>query len=276
MKKKVTISGSISGVISTGSFQNLRPGFTWEEEIEDCTLSDEELDLRRRTLYERGFMLLKEVETQATIERIQRERANIRFRIHPETKKPVPSVTSVINWDADFFVSAQQLVQYASQSNIVHSKVEHYISTKKWVEAKELEALWADIVIVSKGDLQLEVDTGSFPKFLEKFPIKDMKNAEVVYLEDSAGLPDFWGIPEFAEKIPTTFDVKRTPDKIKDGIQLSAYCKAKGHEQGVIVPLNNKTAQGYNKPIIYDKKALGGYYRMYEQKREAFRKRYGI
>lgn len=283
MKKTIRMCGGITGVIATGSYENLRPNFLIEETVEYSPIdtdfvSDEMIVNRTKELYQKCFSMMKEAETKATVERIEREKADIRFYVHPETFATVPSVTSVINWDADFFVPAHELQQYASQSQIVHAQVEQFILTGKWLEPKEISDIWADIVIVTKGSLQLALETGYFPAFLEKYPVKDLKNGHKVFLPDTAGTFDFEGIPDFAEaeKIPTVFDVKRTPDKVKDGKQLAAYCKAKKITQGIIVPLNDKTAQKFSKPIVYKEKDLEGYFKLFAKDRSDFRKRYSI
>lgn len=287
MKRKITISGSVSGVIATGSYANLKPSFTWEEEFEvetngmkEMDVGDEIIQERRQKLYEMSFMLLKEAESKALIERIEREREDLRFVSHPETGKVSPSVTSIINYDADFFVSAQDLRQYASQGTIIDAKVRHFIATGAWVEAKEIKDVWTNMLILKKGSLGLSCDVGDFPAFLEEYPITCMNTEKRMFSEDGLfnGELDFVGIPEFkrAEKIATVCDVKRTPDKVKNGLQLSAYCKMIGCKQGIIVPLNGKTAQGYSKPVVYNEKQLEGYFKMFLQKRKEFKKRYGI
>src|SRR3990167_10941137 len=177
MKKTIKISGGISGVIATGSFQNLRPSFSWEETIEDCSMTDIEINDRIKELYNKGFAMLKEAEQKAIVERIQRERKDLRFIIS-EKGNILPSVTSIIGYDADFFVSPEELSQYASQGNILHAKVEHFIKTKEWVLAKALQEVWTDIVILTKGNLKLEVDVGDLPEVLKKYTITEMKNGE--------------------------------------------------------------------------------------------------
>lgn len=287
MKRKVKISGSVSGTVATGSFQNLKPTFTWEEEIEieydsieEFKIQDRKLQKRRQELYDMSFALLKQAESQALIERIEREREDLRFVTNPDTQKVSPSVTSIINFDADFFVSAEELRQYASAGNCTHAKVEYYINTGKWVSARELETIWTDLIILKKGSLALTPDAGNFPAFLDKHKIIHMNTTRRLFDKDGLynGEPDFVGVPHFkgAEPIATVFDVKRTADKIKNGLQLSAYCKLAGYKQGIIIPLNDKTEQGYSKPIVYDEKALNGYYSIFLTKRKEFKKRYGI
>jgi hypothetical protein len=288
MKRKIKISGSVSGVIATGSYANLRPSFTWEEEFdikeEVSVVAMDEADIiiqaRRQKLYEMSFALLKQAESKALIERIEREREDLRFVAHPETGKISPSVTSIINFDADFFVSAEDLRQYASQGSITHARVNHYIATGEWVEAKQIKDVWVDMLILKKGSLKLPCDVGDFPGFLDKHKIVNMQTKDRIFSEDGLfnGELDFTGEPEFKGSIAinTVFDVKRTPDKVKNGMQLSAYCKMANCKQGIIVLLNDKTGQGYSKPIVYGEDALKGYFSMFMKKREEFRKRYGI
>jgi hypothetical protein len=285
MKRTIRIGGSISGVIATGSFQNLRPTFTWEETYEEdiqpnkIDFNDANVEKRIKQLYEKSFNMLKEAEQKAIIERIQREREDLRFMISPEGNI-LPSVTSIIGYDADFFTVPQDLTQYASQGNIIDKRVKHYITTGKWLQGKELKDCWTDIVILTRGGLRLSVDTGDFPAFLERYAVKDMKVGERFFfdLEGYTGEPDFFGKPEFKEALPilTVFDVKRTPNKISNGLQLSAYAKKFDIKQGIIISINDKTAQGYSKPIIYDEDALNGYFKMFKQKQEKFKQRYNI
>jgi len=280
MKKTVKIGGTLSAVIPTGSYQNLRPSFTWEESYQDYDLTDIEVQERNQAIHDKLMSMLREAEQKAIVERIQRERQDLRFLRSPVTKKMLPSVTSIIGYDSDFFCSQEELRQYASQGNIIDAKVKHYIKMGKWVEAKELKDIWIDMVILKKGDLKLELDVGDFPAFLEKYPILSMKVGERFFddEEEYTGEPDFIGVPDWksVEKIPTIFDVKRTPDAIKNGLQISAYCRFYNLKQGIIIPLNDKTSQGYSKPKVYNEDKLSGYFKMFQDKQKEFKKRYGI
>ena len=285
-KRTIRIGGSISGVIATGSWENLRPHFTWEETIEDFTGTDEQVMNRIKSLHEKAMVMMKDAEIQATVERIRRERKDLRILISPYTKKPLPSVTSIINYDTDFFCSPEELAQYASQGNIIDARVKHYIKIGKWSQASEIKEVWTDIVILTKGDMKLETDVGDFPAMLEKYPIDKMKVGERFFNDDLGycGEPDFSGIPEKSDDwekiggkpIQTIFDVKRTPSKLKNGMQLAAYCKNYGIVQGIIIPLSDKTKQGYSKPVVYDKEKLDGYFSVFQNKQKEFKKRYNI
>ena len=115
---------------------------------------------------------------------------------------------------------------------------------------------------------------------MKKYPITQMKCGERLRNEEYlyCGENDFIGIPDFkdAEKVMTVFDVKRTADKVKNGLQLAAYAKMLGVKQGIICQINDKTEQGFSKPIVYDEKTLDGYFLMFTRKRNAFKARYGI
>ena len=180
MKRTIRISGSVSGTIATSRFQNLKPLFTWEEEFEaeEGEWSDAEINVRRQDIYDMSFLLLRRAEDRAIIERINREREDLRFVSNPKTKKVSPSTTSVINFDSDFFCSPEDLRQYASQGNITHERVMQYIKTGIWVPPESLEDIWADILILKKGSLALPLDAGNFPAFLEKYSIDNMKIVE--------------------------------------------------------------------------------------------------
>lgn len=279
MKKKLKISSAFSGVVATGSYENARPAFSAEQEFEvDCQTEEEinyVIEEVQSQLHVICYEKFKAVEQQMIAERIQKERKDIRFYEKDGVK--YPSVTSIINFDSDFFCSETELQQYASQSNITHARVAEFIKSGKWVEPKELSECWTDIVICTKGDLQLDIDAGDFPAFLKKYPMKEMKNFDdPVFNEEFlfAGTPDFQAL---VDEIPTLADVKRTIDKIKLFMQTAAYSKCKGLEnikQLMGIELNNKTQQGFSKPVIEIR--IDNYFSMFLQKRKSFKERYGI
>jgi len=275
---KITeVSASFSGVIATGSYQNIKPSYSMSVELD----SEDNAQKVFKSMRDMLRNIFKEEEQQAIVERIQKEREDLRFLPSPKTGKLLPSVTSIINYDADFFVSPQDLTQYCSQGNCIDARVKHFVKTGEWVAAKDIKDLWTDIVILTKGSLKLSLDAGDFPSFLEKYPLNDLKVGERFFNDELGftGETDLMGIPnkiKDALDIPTVFDVKRTPSKIKNGLQLSAYCRNYGIKQGIIIPLSNKTEQGFSKPIIYNEESLNGYFKMFQAKQKAFKKRYGI
>ena len=259
----------------------MRPSFSAELEVDisEASAVMGDIKLIQTNLYEVCSASMRQVEQQAIVERINRERADIRWYLFPDGSQ-VPSVTSIIGFADDFGMPPEELQQYASQSNLAHLQVARFIETGKWVEPAEIDDAWADLVIVSKGSLKLPTGGWSFPGFLEKYPVKEMKNgvASINLEHRYGGTPDFIGIPDFegAEKVLTLFDVKRTPDKLKNFKQLAAYANMKGNEevkQIVIVPLNDKTNQGFSKPIVESK--IDGYFKVFLRDRSDFHKRYG-
>lgn len=277
---KIKVSAGFTGVIATGSFQNARPSYTAEVEydIEDGLPEDtsKHIEKVQKQLQKICYQNFKQDEVSQIVERINRERADFRFY------EGLPSVTSIIGWDADFFMPPQELTQYASQGNLIHAQVEHFIKTGKWIEAKDVEGTWADIVILKKGSLHLNVEGWDFPAFLKKHPLEKMENGEKVISKKHkfAGTPDIQAC--YYKGLKTLADVKRTPDKLKGFKQTAAYIIAKEemgetpYEQMMLIPLNDKTAQGYSKPLICGKEGIAQYKAMFLKDREAFGKRFGV
>ena len=71
--------------------------------------------------------------------------------------------------------------------------------------------------------------------------------------------------------------MKRTPEKAKNFQLIAAYSKLDGMEpveQMMVVPLNDKTEQGFSKPIIETN--VEKYFELFLFKRKEFQKVYGI
>jgi len=279
---KIKVSAGFSGVIATGSFANARPSYTAEIEFEVANPADNEslknidgmIDARQNALQKICYRNFKQDEQTQTIERIQRERTD--FRMYGE----YPSVTSILNWDADFWVTAIDLQQYASQGSLIHAQVEEYIKTGEWKDVEKIEGTWSDIVIVKKGKLRLPISGWSFPDFLKKYPIEKMECGKPVVSNEHK----FGGTPDirvcYYEGKKTLADVKRTSQKLKNFEQIAAYIIAEEesgespYEQMMIIILNDKTQQGFSKPIISAE--ISQYKKMFLADRENFKKRYGI
>lgn len=282
---KIKVASSYSGKISTGSYENASPFFYAEAEYslpDDTNTSDLQKILKDQhaLLQDVCYGNFKAAEQKAIVERIQKERQDFRW-YEDDLGNPLPSSTSIIGFDSDFSVSPMELQQYASQSQICHAQVAHFIKTGEWVEPEKLGEVWADLVIVKKGSLLLDIEGWDFPGFLKKYPISKMVNGQkLINLKHRyGGTPDFYGIPNFegAKKVSSILDVKRTVDKVKAFMQMASYAKCPGNEhikQMIIVPLNNKTDQGFSKPIVSTE--IDKYFEMFLRKREGFRKRYGI
>lgn len=269
---KVKISAGFSGVISKGSFENARPSYTAEIETEIPSVGD--ITLLQQQLQDVCLSNFKRDEERLIVERIARERKDMRFY------GSYPSVTSIIGWDADFFVSPEQLTQYASHGSLYHAQVEYYIRTGKWEDVEHIEGTWSDLVIVKKGDLGLIVNDYDFPAFLKKYPIKDMQVGKEIKSE----VYKFGGTPDIRICIydgkKTLADVKRTPDKVKHFKQCAAYIIAEEengespYEQMMLIPANGKTEQGFSKPVVSQE--INQFKQMFLRDRELFQKRFGI
>lgn len=277
MKRTLKISASFQGVIPTGSYQNSRPAFGAEEtfEIDIDGSVDKIIEMRQKQLEEICYKNFEAEALKAKIIKIRNDRKDFRFYQLPNGEE-VPSVTSILNYDSEFLVSDEELKQYASQGNIIHAQVSEFISTGVWKEPKDIEGTTADLFILKKGSLGLSLDGWDFQAFLKKYPITDMTNgiacinAEHKY----GGTPDLIGTYEGKK---TICDIKRTPEKVKNFIQMAAYAKCLnglGIEQMMIIPLNDKTEQGFSKPMISSD--IEKYFELFLYKRREFRKIYDI
>lgn len=275
MKHKIKVSSGFQGVIPTGSYQNSRPSFNAEVEFE--VDSKEEVALSVETMQEELYQICRDkfnsVAEQERIIKIQNDRKD--FRFYQKNGQELPSVTSIINYDTDFLIPEDELKQYASQGNIIHAQVAEYIKTGTWKLPKDIEGTTADLFILKSGSLNLSLDGWDFLAFLKKYPMENLKNGEIVYNETEryAGIPDGYGTYNGLHSI---FDVKRTPEKTKNFMQMSAYAKASGKDikQMVIIPLNDKTEQGFSKPIVSTD--IDKYYELFLYKRKEFKKAYGV
>ena len=274
---KIKISAGFSGVIATGSYENAKPSYTAEVESE-VSISEDELaqyvsELQKK-LQEICYANFKQDEQKSIVERIERERKD--FRWYGE----YPSVTSIIGWDADFFVSQEELQQYCSQGNLIDAQVKHFIKTGKWEDVTKIEGTWSDIVVVKRGSLGLATSGWDFPGFLKKFPLDKMELGVPIISKKHK----FGGTPDiricYYEGKKTMADVKRTPDKIKHFKQTAAYIIAEEenggetYEQMMLIPINDKTEQGFSKPVITAE--IEQYKEMFLRDRENFKKRFGI
>lgn len=268
---KIKVSSGFTGVIATGSYENMRPSYTAEVEFEGEVTQIETWQKQLQEICQSNF---RNDEQKAIVDRIQRERADIRFY------DDCPSVTSIINWDADFFMSKEELQQYCSQGNLIDSQCKHFIKNNEWIPVKDIEGTWSDLVIISRGTLNLPTEGWNFPAFLKKYPIEKMELGKTVISKKHkyGGTSDIRVL--YYEGKKYLGDIKRTAEKVKNGKQLAAYIMAEEengespYEGGIIIPLNDKTEQGFSKPIIYDRKQIEQYFSMFIKDRENFKKRF--
>lgn len=270
----IKITASFSGVVSTGAYENEKPMFALEEEIAE-SMNKNQILKRQEELYAICREMFEKSERQSTAKRIQKEREDIRF--YSFGNDQYPSVTSIINWDADFHVSPEELIQYASRGSIIHKQIEEYFKSNKWKEPKDIPECYPDLVILKKGSLGLTHDDVDFLGFMAKYPIDFMKGEFAVYNHGYkyAGRVDCKGIIEGKLSL---IDFKTgSVDETKNFKQLTAYWHCEGNEdveQVVIVHLNNDTKQGFSKPKICTDK--NKYFSLFLKDRENFKKRFQI
>jgi hypothetical protein len=276
LKHSYEITAAFNGVISTGEFQNEKPFFSIKEIIEtDIELTEQELRDRQGYLFKLCREQFKLSEQNSLAERVQKEREDI--RLYPFSGTHYPSVTSVINWDIDFFTDKLKLAQYGARGSIIHKQIENYITTKKWKDAKDIPECYPDLVILNQGDLKLNYNDIDFVAFLEKYPIEFIWTEQVVVNEQYkyAGRADIKG--KLDGKV-SLFDIKTGVfDEYRHWQQLTAYKHTKGNddvEQLVVIPLDGKTQQGYSKPKILTD--MNKYWSLFLDNREKFRKRFSI
>ena len=281
---KITVQ--FTGVISTGEFENERPLFALEDEFNG---TDIEVQFRQEALYSICRGMFDKVQKESIVRRLEKMRKDLRF--YPRNGEQYPSVTSIIGWDEDFFISEEDLLQYAAQGEINHLKLSYYIKDSKWYEAKEIPEAHFHIVILKKGSLNLPADSGNIKGFLEKYPI-DFTDSEIVVYNDKeryAGRRDACGKPIMnkeweklgAKAVPTLFDMKRTADDKKNFKQLAGYAEASPEkiEQLIVIPIGDGSKskpikQGFSKPLVTQN--IDAYYKMFLQDREQFKKRFNL
>lgn len=264
------ITASYSGTIATGSYQNERPMFSIKEtysQIHDAAFVSQ----RQAELEALCYKRFVECEQRSIVDRIKKERADIRFY-----ENKYPSVTSIINWDTDFFVPPDQLIQYAARGTIVHKQVEIFLKGEGWKDPKDIPEIYPELVIVKKGSLGLSLDGYNFPAFFEKYPF-EVQSLEVGVVNEEhvyAGRCDIVGT---LDGVKTVFDVKTsaTIDKTKFMKQLTAYARClDGVGQLCIIPLTQKNKCGFSAPVV--EKNNGKYWSLFLRDRENFKKRFNV
>lgn len=279
---KIKIGSNYTGVINCGSYENTRPGFSAEIELDVLASEDiqSEIDQMQKKLHKICYDNFKACEQQAIVDRINKERQDIKFYDCPVCGKKHPSVSSITSWDSDFFVPPHELQQYASQGNLYDLQAKHFILTGKWEHVEKIEGSWGDLVVLKKGNLGLTYNGWDFPAFLKKYPVDCMEVGKpVVSCKYGVG-----GTPDVRECMydgkKTLADFKRTPDKAKHFKQLAGYVLLEEdngespYEQMMLIPCNDDTKQGFSKPILTTE--IAQYKAMFLKDREAFQKRFGI
>lgn len=278
---KIKVSASYSGKLPVASYSNVSPGFyaEIERELPDDIDGDEEgyIEDLQKDLHAICLRNFQVVADQAKIDKLKADMGGFRFYKTPNGE--YPSVTTVLDPEFKSFVSDEELKVAIAEGNINHARAAHFIATGEWVEPKKLDGVAPDL-LVCRGRI---VDGWDFPAFLEKYPIKEMRNGVPVYnhVHRYAGTPDLFGLfpkggAKDGELVKTIFDFKRTADKIKNFSQMSGYAKCEGVEveQMAIIPTSADNQQGFSKPIVTTE--IEKYFELFLDKREKFKGTYGV
>lgn len=291
MKRTLEISASFTGKISTGQFENESPFFSVKEIIEENgeTLSDLVIKNRQQELQDMCYGQFKSHAEKAYSEKIAKTYQNIRFYDGLEGRK-YPSVTSIIGWDSDFFMSPEELQQHASRGSIIDKQVEVYLNTGTWKQPEEIPEIYPDLVIVKKGNLGLLLDDSNFLGFFKDYPFKTIicQDTLLNHEHQYGGRRDIKCLIESTNKgkwekiegvlfdVPTILDVKAgSMDKAKFMKQQTAYAKCDPEIKQIgIIHLNKENKCGYAQPVIETN--LEKYWSLFLNDRAKFKQRYAI
>jgi hypothetical protein len=262
------ITASLSGVISNGPYENLRPGFSMT--VEPINGESPEKIFNNCMEYLHTLMALE--DNRAKTELTEKQYTNIRFREKDGIK--YPSVTSILFWNAEWQVSPDHLQQLASRGIVVESLIFEYIKTGEWKDPTTMLWIAEDVAILKSGSSHLSWDDCSHQAFMKEYGDKlknvsfhgEVFNDEYLY----SGEYDIVG----------EFDGKKSLIDIKCGgydfRQLAAYARClEGIEQLVIFavgPTDNKC--GYKKPIICT--TIQSEFEEFLKARAKFRKQFGV
>ena len=158
LRRKLKIEASFSGVLPTGSYANMRPGFTASMEFEQDFQTQSEVDMcievAQQDLQGICYASFEREANKARILKITEDRKDFRF-YQLEDGSEVPSVTSILNYDTDFLIPEDDLKQYASQGNIIHAQVAEFMKRGVWKVPQDIEGLTPDLFILKSGSLKL-------------------------------------------------------------------------------------------------------------------------
>lgn len=295
MRRTIEISASFTGKISTGQFENESPFFAVKEVIEeepgvDTPITDAEVKERQQLLQELCYAQFKRHADQAYAERIAKKYTEIRFYDGKDGLK-YPSVTSIINMDAQFFVSPDELAQCAARGTVIHKQVEIFLGTGEWKAPKDIAEVSPCYLTVIKGSLGLDMEDVDFRGFYADYPFKVLSLESVLLNHEYryAGRRDIKCIIESANPgkwakiegikfdVPTILDIKTgtSLDKTKGLTQQAAYAKCdEDVEQIGLIHLNKEVKQGFSAPVVTTN--IDRYFALFMKTRNDFKTRYAI
>jgi len=272
--KEIEIVASYSGKIATGRYENEAPFFS----IKETWSGDVDVDARQGILSKKCYDKFAECEQRSLIDRIMAERKDIRFYDAGNGRK-YPSITSIIGWDKDFFISKEDLTQYSARGAIVHKQIEICLKTGEWKDVRSIPELHREHVVIKQGKLQLNLEGYHIDQFCAKFKLETMDTETVSFNHEHAyaGRRDWKG--KCDGKI-TLIDWKTSQsiDKKYALAQLAAHVFCPDNydvEQAMAVPVTSENAQGYSKPVLVTRDELVPYFALFLKARDDFKFRFG-
>ena len=260
----------LSGVIPIASYENLRPSYDVTAEIEEGESLEESFAKLKEILH----IQFEAEANRAKIDLIEKQYQNIRFR--EKDGKKYPSVTSITDWDKDWRISDDELRQYGARGNVVHTLIEEYIKTDKWVEPETLPDLKEDLIILATGSLQLSWQNCSHQEFFEQFG-KDFeftKTEKEVFNEEHLYSGRYDAKGKYKGK-GSIIDFKTGSSYHHKQLAAYAICENGEIEQLVICPVGpTDTKSGVKKPSVTEQ--INSNFKIFLKDRARFRERFGI
>ena len=287
MLRKIRVEASFSGVLPTGSYSNMRPGFLASMEFEQEFKTEEEAKLAiEGAQIELQAICFQNFEQEALKAKVLKVQEDLKsFRFYTIDGEKYPSVTSICGYDKGFFCAEQDLPLYAAQGNLYDKEIRNFVNTGVWVESKDLLECTADRFIIknrmTENGKTLSLDSCKFREFLEKFPIKELRSIEQPVHSKKhkiAGTPDLIGI---YNGLKTLVSIKRTKSAEDNFVQEAGYSLCEGMEdikQFMVVEMkleeDGGNKQGFSRPTTTE--LIAKYQELFLRKRQDFFKIYGI
>lgn len=276
---KITrLKANLGGTVSKQTiFENLKPEFGMMASLfgdeQDFSNAKKIMGTLSEALQEQFDIFLNNAKARLVNEQYK----NIRFR--KKDGKKYPSVTSILGFDIDWHLTADELMQYGARGTIVHRLIEAYLDTGKWFQPSDFKELKDDIIIVDRGSLRLSIEKCSFKKFFEV----NRKHIEIISLEKVVFNDEhlYSGQVDIIGKWKGKKAVMDNKTGHHDLKQLCAYAmsddlKSEGIEEVVILPVGEvRTKKGFKEPIVSNE--IKKHFKEFiDVDRENFRKRFEI
>lgn len=289
--QSTTITVNCTGKIPRRLFENYSPYFALTEIYKE-QITDQARSLRQETLYKQVEKIFNRIREEIKIEELQETFKNLRFTLNQDDGKRYPHVTDILYWDADFYISPEELTQYGARGSAIHAMIDnwlHYNGRPVPLTPRAPELAWSknaiskrDAIILKTGTKRLwdTLDDINFLGFIEKHG-KDCEfgegefrafNKEHFYCGQLDRIGKYKGVPAM-------FDWKCRQAKDDDFKQMAAYInlddpRLKGLQRMVVIPLNPDNKSGFGNPVVSDEPEK--YFNLFLKDRHEYRDKFGI